>query len=272
MEPLIVLIDLDGTIIGDVGPQVCEWEIISKYAPGKLKSFRKNLKTHFQQGLLRPHFTTFLDYIKHRHPTTEYYVYTASEEKWANVIIPCIEQEFGIKFNRPIFNRSHCQIVDNIYKKSPESIMPQIIRGLKKSYQISHHTKYNLIMIDNYNVMMEDEDDILIKCPTYEYICTIDVLRNIDEDVIQEHYVEISKALEAYKMFPAEENVMKMSYDKFKALYYTHLAKQTKRALKLNAKQDNFWKIIADLLTKKSSLDLSPKGIKHINTKLLSMV
>lgn len=268
--PIVILIDLDGTIIGNVSPQVCEWEIMTRYAPGRMKVFRDNLKINFKQGLLRPNFISFLDYVKYTYNHVEYYVYTASETKWAHVIIPCIEQEFGITFNRPIFNRNHCFVVDNEFKKSPCSLLPQIVNRLKQKYEmIAHHdVKQNIIMIDNSDVVIKKDIDTLIMCPTYNFTIHYDVLRNIDEETLQNHYIDISKILNSYKLFPSIPSGKTFSYEVFKGLYFEALAKSIKNSIELNSLTDDFWKTLADLLTSKQSLDLSPKGIKYINNKL----
>lgn len=268
--PLVILIDLDGTIIGNIGPQVCEWELLQRYAPHKMKQFRDNLKQHFMQGLLRPHFTTFIDYIKHHFPHAEFFVYTASETKWAHLVIPCIENITGIQFNRPIFNRTHCIEVKGEYKKSPSKLLPTIFNKMKHKYEMNsiEDFQHNLIMIDNYNVMIKDDDNRLVLAPTYDFASFYDVLRLLDEEQLKEHYMEISPILVAYRLFPSITGTA-YSYEVFKSLFFKTLSDEIKACVRKNSVPDIFWSYLASLLTKiGASYEFKDNTIQYINNKL----
>lgn len=270
--PLVVLIDLDGTIIGDISPQVCEWELLQNLAPGKQKAFRDNLKTHLENGLVRPHFTTFLDFVKHHMPHTEFYVYTASDSKWAHVVIPCIEQLYGFQFNRPIFNRNHCIHINGEYRKSPEKLLPTIYSRMKQTYNMAsiEDLKHNIVMIDNWNVLLKEEQSRLIQCPTYEFASYYDVLRLLDEETLRKKYVDISAFLSTYDMFPAVSPHTAFSYEVFKALYFETLCKHIKKNIKKNIKVDTFWQTLASIMAKAGAGKESfpDSTIRYINTKL----
>ena len=81
----IIAIDIDGTIQGDITPQVNEYTLINKIG---LKYNSKNyLQEDYQKGLLRPFFVNFIDVFKKRKPQIELFIYTASEPGWANTIV-----------------------------------------------------------------------------------------------------------------------------------------------------------------------------------------
>lgn len=271
---MVVLIDLDGTIIGDISPQVCEWEILLRFAPTRLKAYKDNLRTQLKQGLMRPDLTNFMDAIKVKYPHTEFFIYTASETRWANVIIPCIENEYGIRFNRPIFNRAHCINVEYNVKKSPLSIVPQITKVLRSKYEVLDKSIANsLLMIDNYNVLVKNEDHILLQCPTYEYTIHYDVLRLIDEETLRENYAEIATILKHYKLFPSHvPTEAQFSYEVFKALYFDYLGSSIKKSIKVNAQPDVFWHTLGDvMLSNKVDGPMNPRLVKYINTKLAKL-
>lgn len=268
ITPLVILLDLDGTIIGNISPQVCEYELISMYCPSKLKQFKLNLQTQFHQGLLRPSFTSFLDALKYKFENVEFFVYTASESKWAHLVIGCIENLYGIKLNRPIFNRNHCLQTESSLKKSPRSLLPQIRKALKMKYSDEKLRGLNkILMIDNLNVLMNSEDEHLILCPTYEFTCYYDVLRLINEDTLQANYMDITKVLNTYGLFPYVSPETPYSYEVFKAIYFDSLSKKIKGTIRGNSKQDTFWKLLSDLMVKKLE-SVNDKVVQYINNKI----
>ena len=81
--PQVILIDLDGTIQGDVAPQLREYNLIRHL---KLKnSTKKSHKNDYIKGLLRPYFIDFIRLMKTKyHNKVELFIYTASEKTWAH--------------------------------------------------------------------------------------------------------------------------------------------------------------------------------------------
>jgi len=125
----IFIIDLDGTLIGDCVYQ-CEiykiYLILNKLGI-KIK-INEILEEHYTEKskLIRPYFTYFINKMREYFPNSYFYIYTASEKKWAEKEISIIEKNLNIKFDRPIFTRTHCSTVIKddkmIYMKSIELI------------------------------------------------------------------------------------------------------------------------------------------------------
>lgn len=272
MSPFIVLLDMDGTIIGNISPQVCEWELISQLCPGKLKQYKDNLKTHLENGLMRPQFISFIDYIKEANQNVEVYIYTASDTKWAHVIVPCIEQVIGFKFNRPLFTRSHCIMRGTDIRKSFNNVLPIVYSKLKNTYLLASadELRPNTHMIDNFHEVLANSLDErrLLKCPTYSYTSFYDVLRLIDESVLREHYQAISKNLTSYKLFPYVSNSTPFSYEVFKALYFEILGTNVKNSIKSNSQPDMYWQTLTGFLAKSDNLPLKDSMIKYINQRI----
>lgn len=198
-EPLVFIIDLDNTIIGDISPQITEYFLI-KSINNKLRKINKKtisyktalLEDDLKSYLIRPNFNKFVRNVN-KYDNIELFIYTASRKDWANYIIKRIEKVLKFKFNKPIFTRDDLVIVNKHYKKSIEKIKPRIIKSLKNKYYIND-IKY-LVLIDNLkNVLIEK--NLLIKCPSYHYRHQINYLRMIPENIIKKYYIIIEDKLD----------------------------------------------------------------------------
>lgn len=245
MSPFIFFFDIDGTLVGNVTPQIAEWDLINRYNKSNMHIFKKNLIAHLENGLLRPHISTYLDSLRLK-GDCEFFIYTASNPEWANFLVNCIETIIGIKFNRPIFNRSHCTVNENSYMKSITKISNIVFKKLKSKYPEKLKKNSNVlehsVLIDNNRVLIKKEEAHLYECPTYNYIDAFDVTRSLNEKNLSTKFFEISKVLQLYGMFP-KFNDHTMSYNIFKTLYFSFLSEYLKNTIKINMKkkEDTFW-------------------------------
>ena len=238
---LVFLIDLDGTIQGDVSSQVKEFQIINELRKQhnckRIKHNKKGLDEDLRRGLIRPEFQTFIDYIK----TTniELYIYTASDKQWALYLIPVLEKIIDYKFNRPIFTRDDCMIDEkNTYYKSIQHVHPVIFRNLKKKYSSLKKDALDIRLIDNNYVLKPFELDKLIKCTTYNYTVICDPLRSLSVDVIDTHFKLLSTFL-----FPPVTKVSSLWL--FKKYVYIKLYRKYRKQLRINKIEQNedlFWR------------------------------
>ena len=234
-----IFIDIDGTIIGDITPQIAEWELIKRFEKSKMQQFKKNLCAQLENGLLRPYFGDFLESVK-VNKECQFYIYTASDTIWANFIISVIENQIGIKFNRPLFTRKHCFI--NKAQKSLHYVAKIAYEKNKHGTKSLNEFLSKSILIDNNHVLSKQEENKLIICPTYHYIDVYDVLRMLSENTIIDNYHEISKLLYQYHMFPKIESGTHFSYQVFKSLYFSFIGSSIKDGLKYNKfVKDTFW-------------------------------
>lgn len=198
--PLVFLLDLDGTMIGNIQPQIDEYYLINdinkeiKRANDKqIKYNTKILKEDLLKYVIRPKLNKFLKNIK-KYENIEIFVYTASSNDWAKYIIPQIESVIKFKFNRPILTRKNLvYIKDQPYIKSINKVKPLIYRSLKKKYKLNNinELKYITLIDNTKNVLVEKKN--LVLCPTFDYTHQIDYLRMIPKDILKKYYIIIER-------------------------------------------------------------------------------
>ena len=275
-ELCVYTIDIDGTLIGDITHHVAEWEILSRYDKKKVKQFKTNLIQALQKGLMRPHVAEFINHIKANNERAEFYLYTASEDKWAQFLVPCIEAACGCKFARPIFSRKHCLLVDRSLKKSLQCISTSIFNKLKARYSIkkASYVYDNMILIDNNKVLIEKEVRKGILCPSYDYPHSYDVLRLIDPSILEHQINGITNILAKYELVDERSVARQQQPHNVLASYYEDYAKslrsmQNTIVVQDRHKRDKFWIQLANAIVALQSKRVSKDHlIKYINAKL----
>lgn len=271
--PLVIYLDFDGTIIGDITPQVTEWEIISRFCPKELKSFKESLKPDML-AIMRTNLPKMINTIKSAHPNVEFFIYTASDGVWANTVIPCVEAAAGIEINRPILSRKNC--LQATYEKSLRLIAPIVYRRLRSRYtglRNAEQVYQNSILIDNTDILIDVEQHRCIQCPTYGGIYWNDILRHVPLEVLKQNYMEISIMLRSIGVFPRLSSKEHFTFEEFRMYYYQILSEKIKQALK-NRKQnksDNLWPTLTKiLLNARLEKGMSDSLAKYIKKKLAS--
>lgn len=201
--PLVLLIDLDGTLIGGVKLLLAEYdmhreaarlagaETAAATAAKASRTLRESFVTRLQEGgILRPHVRRFARRMeqlcaKAGATPVELFVYTASEDSWAKFLIPCVEAAIGVRFNRPLFVRSHC--VAGGARKAIAPLLPKIASALRRRYArlASSDLVDRVVLIDNTPDIMMDpsERERLIVCPTYSYRHIHDVIGRLPASI-----------------------------------------------------------------------------------------
>jgi len=267
-EPYIFIIDLDGTIIGDCNYQ-CDLyniiELVKKYRMKGLNQYTALCNKYLNESysvkslLVRPHFFTFINAMKKLYPSSYFYIYTASEKKWANKEIAIIEKHNNFKFDRPLLTRDNC-IMDkygNIVK-SVAKILPLISKTIKipNNYDISKR----LLIIDNNPTFIDYTDNLLI-CPSYNYMKFYDLRETLPNynkcDELKSYINRLVKEQRLGKISKKPENLEKT---------YKWLYKKCKKINKYNSKYegDTFWKDLAVLIKHYNITSYSPKIITEI--------
>jgi len=268
--PLCIVIDLDGTIIGDITPQIMTFELGKSLKQAHVKNIfdLRDLKAKLKSGLLRPYFDTFIKTITYSKPTVEFFVYTASEKSWAELVIKCIEQVIGIKFNRPIFSRGFCVLQDREYKKSIKYIKPAIAKCLKKKYGVSfgkNELASNILLIDNNNVYSNSDAKNLLVCPTYNYRIPENVVANIKLDIFKQHAMVITAVLRRH--IPLSQTT---NYNHFQRDFYTYYLNYLTTSTKKNShySQDKFWMHMRDIIMSHNVKMFDEYTVKYITNSL----
>jgi len=258
--PLVLLIDMDGTIIGDATPLVCMQELHSN-----AKSKSGTLETYpFRTSLIRPHIESFIKFAMNE-CNCVCFVYTAAEQHWAAKVIACVEKETGIKFCRPIFSRKDCILVNNVYRKSIHHVCPKVRALLKKRKQVL--LDENIVLIDNSDVLLPDADHRRIICPTYDARVPMDVMKKIDPNVIHGNAQHLAMVLYKYGY------ITKSSYrtvEEMLSSYYLSIARALHEASRNNDRcaSDTFWLDMESIFRSKRVCSFSKETLHHIRKAL----
>jgi hypothetical protein len=242
--PRVLLLDLDGTLIGHIGAVACEYEILKtteKNGSKRLRAYKEQVVSRLRYGIVRPHVEAFLKHAAHPAQRLELFVYTASEPTWAAFIIPCVETALGVRFNRPLFTRAHCIPSQDVaarvrsgaggsLQKSVQHVMPSIFTRLRRKYGLRSAAQLTqrVVLVDNTpDILIPTERDArMVTCPTYSYNYLYDVLGNVEVDVLHRRFQRIAPVLERAGLFPPSPAASELtSYQQFAALYYAHLGR-----------------------------------------------
>lgn len=276
-HPLVIYLDLDGTIIGDITPQVTEWEMIAKFCPKQLKTFKESLKVDLATtNIMRTHFSKMLIAVKAAYPNAEFFIYTASEGTWANTIIPCVEAAAGIEVNRPILSRKNC--LQSTLEKSLRLVAPIVYRRLKGKYPAltsAEQVYQNSLLIDNTDVLIDGEQHRCLQCPTYNGIYWTDFLRHIPLNDQKRSYLEISIMLRGVGAFPRVSSKDHFTFEEFRVMYYQALADLVKKSAteRKKNKSDNLWPVVIKLfIATRLDKGVSDSTCKYLGKKLATLM
>ena len=263
--PLVLLLDMDNTIIGNSVLQVCRYELSNTMhhkVPMKL------MMQDLGQGLLRPNFESFIKTVAARYPNIEIFIFTASEAKWARYVIMCIEHVIQHKFNRPIFARHHCQPESVFLKKSINKVLPAVYKALRSKYNLSspHDLDKQVVLVDNNTVIMEEDINRFVKCPGYERFVVTDILAAFPQQLIQSHASRIAAVLARYGITSKDSlaDTTRMMNE-----YYKTLTRLTKASQNQNQYNDNFWFEMERIFKTHEIRRFNKKTIAYIQSKVL---
>ena len=232
---LIIILDLDGTIIGNCSFQADLYNLQLIQKNNKIKLINNyNLQKSYSinSKLIRPNFLYFYKKIKHLYPKCFIYIYTASEKKWAYKEIEYIEKNLQIKFNRPIFTRDDCVLnSNNEYKKLVKKILPKIIKNLQNKNNIED----KLLIIDNNNTFIDYLNNFIL-CKTYDYTYFLDLWKNINYD----YYINNNLKKYVNKLIKNKKIYKYMYHDDISNIKKELIYKWKYKKYKKNNKQNNY--------------------------------
>lgn len=272
-KPLVIVLDVDGTIIGDIRPQLQLVDLHNSLKKHDKKAGVFNVRefqARLRQGIVRPYFTKFIKKMKESVPNVEFFIYTASEKKWAHFLIPHIEKAVGIKFNRPIFTRSNCVIVNNECKKTTASIMPGVLKSLKSKYGIlsKKDLEDRILIIDNTQEVFDQHNkQFLLHCPTYDFKYPENIPTYVSSSMFDTHHPIITNCLNM-RINPQQQ----CSYLDFQHAFYSHYV-SVLNAVSVhnrNHTRDRFFGNLLDILINKQISAFTPKTIAYLRFKLNS--
>jgi len=284
MPPMCIVLDLDGTIIGDIIYQVMLYDVFEECKLQKVhtactnkikKELQEQVKYALTKGMVRPHFKSFMRKVQSM--GAEVFIYTASEKKWANYVVPLLEKECDVSFARPLFTRVECP--DG--KKLLNNIMPKILKYYRKKYDKSiteEAIRSRLCMVDNNDVYPDPADAaFMVKCPTYDMFVPV----NLPSILSFTKYPDAKKVIMSYSkkymdVMPISggANGKKLSSQMKQHIFEKNFYSQYLKILDLflhkemNRKEDHMFAKLAHYLNKCRDTTITPRIISYINSKI----
>lgn len=273
-SPPIILLDLDGTVIGDITPQVVLYDIVQQIKSAKSQIAchpppfpTKDLQEKLRDGIVRPYFDSFIAEMQKR--GVEVFIYTASSRKWAEFIVRQVELAFDIKFNRPILTREHCHMRDGECKKKIATVAPLILRSMNKKYGVkfnTHEITNNLMIIDNSEVYMGPDCDRVLLCKTYKYKHPENMMSTLTKKVYQTHNAIIQQVMAAnMDNFRPTRNFMKFERQ-FYQMYVNSLGECL--AMKEQCMEDTMFYIVTKCIVHKNIKTFNKNSVRYIQYKV----
>jgi hypothetical protein len=263
----VLILDLDGTIIGDITYLAISHNLLLLFKKQNIKSNNINLAKLYSEktNIIRPFFTKFIKYIQNSIPNILIYIYTASEKNWALKEIGWIEKECNIKFQRPIFHRDFCILKNGTYLKSVAKIFPKI-KLQHKNISID-----NFLIIDNNKIFL-DAKNILI-CPHYNYQFFIDIWSIVPKTAIKNTiiYSFLINYIKLNYINPCSSHILNIhGKEELKSRYHEWFFKKYKELDKNNSiyKTDVFWKELSILLQQNYVTNFYDNNFKSFKSQI----
>jgi hypothetical protein len=275
--PYVFVLDWDGTIAGKVDFQSQYYSVITSLKKHGFKpriqhtippAFAPNSK------LIRPGFADWMRKMQEIFKHSYFFIYTASEKKWAQQEIAWVEKLHDIKFDRPLFTRNDCTVDGSgNTRKALGRIFPQIIKTISKTRGGQPLTQSqrktildnNIIIIDN-NAVYTDRVDKLLLCPDYSY-CVFENLLNVIPKEARKHpaiqqviYGLINSGYLCSLPSDADDGMRALSKQ------YSWLATKCKSISDMNEEYhvDDFWKHLKKLIVTNNLRTFSQSIIKQL--------
>ena len=269
--PFIFIFDIDETIIGNITQQILEWQLLSIIDNSLISKF--DITEDLNNGMLRPNFKEFIDFINKKYKDVEIFVYTNSSFQWATYgIIPNIQKTINNKINKPYFTRNDSNSSQKLLGNLYDSIIEQLISkypSLKLDKNKEFVFKNQLVFIDDIKDNLKDYPQKQILCPAYNYIDIYDIKnRLINKYDIKE------AAFDNEIVFNFFEEERLPFYNKKGSIYQQDKYFQELLELILLRKkevlniEDTFFKSLITIMDEEKTMKLDDNIIKNINEKL----
>jgi hypothetical protein len=265
MNNYVFIIDLDGTIIGDCIYQAEIYKISLILNKLKIKiKINEILEECYKTKLIRPYFKLFIEKIREYYPSSYFYIYTASEKKWAEKELTIIEKVLNIKFNRPIFTRNDCEIIE----REDKIDIKKSVDLIKKKIKVKNP---EILIIDDNDVYI-DNNEKLIKCEIYNYKYFCNYWDYIPIEKIRNKIVlkYLKSLIKNNRLNPIiEKKTMKEKINHYDWLYQkcNEVNKMNKRCI-----NDNFWLRLTKVLIENNIKSFNNLTIKFIHNKIVELM
>jgi len=163
--PLILILDIDQTIIGNVNTIEYEYRILTEYNDKKiLLSYDNFLQSYVKEhDIVRPYFIDFINFMKKKYKNVEIFLYTNSTYDRIAFIEPILRKKF--KF-RKIYTRRDTIIFQKNILHIFEDICKILHLNIEKQKEILQ--KF-ILFIDDIPNNLGDYNNKQIVCNEYKY-------------------------------------------------------------------------------------------------------
>lgn len=285
--PTIFILDWDGTIAGRVDYQSQRFSLQQMLRKHGISYGKKmDVPDAFKpgHGLIRPYLVDFINTVKNiTDNNCHFFIYTASERKWATQEISWVERTHGIHFSRPIFARDNCVVdASGSYRKSLKKIWPRIVRVVTKDYPMTTREKEQMLhrrtlLIDNNAVYLDYKEKLLL-CPDYNYL----VFENLSDTlpskafeypIVRQYLLSLANegllcpSTTQHQInggngsFSQNTSLMKRMFKE-----YRWLSAKCQAVIEANAayEHDEFWHLLRKLIIKNKIRDYPPDVISQM--------
>jgi hypothetical protein len=282
--PIIFILDLDRTLIGDpkhilaykntiefIKNAKLSGKISDEEIPSAELNAIPNWRELFTPEMYRPGLKTFLEDVKKFFGTAEFFIYSAGTKEYVADIISILEKTLDVKFNRPLFSRTECPTDEqNHYTKSILTQFPKMIKALSKleKYDAINLEEYTEEIMENRVVFLDDIDFVwdrkekLVKAPAYNYTPMFDVddrlLRMIFRTPIIQEYLRSSNANQTIYIHDKEA----FNYDDYRMNYHIFMANIYREQSMTNRKAHDEDDFFARLVKAMKPYKSKPKPFK----------
>lgn len=173
------VVDFDNTIVGNVQSLSYKFVALSEaFNRGIVDEASElaRMRPWFVEGmraLVRPHFADFMRDAKAQQRPV--FVYTASHPKWAEYIVPIVEEIVGFGFAKPLFTRDDCAMDERRnFTKSLQRVIPRMGSPAYDS----------VVVVDDRAEAWPADAARLIVCPRYAFGAYADPLAGLHPTVL----------------------------------------------------------------------------------------
>ena len=186
-----VILDLDNTLIGDIGPLSKQNYILKKYLNKTITE--DEIFIELGKGLLRPYVKEFIiELMKHN---VYIVIYTMSEKEWAHKVIRAISRVIGMDFATMILTRDDCS--KEGYKSIGYAVNKLQVHGYAATFEntLMIEDTNNIIDSNNNNAFLVSKYIYQPDHYLYEYMCKETLINNPElmTDCIQLGLVDKNK-------------------------------------------------------------------------------
>jgi len=269
--PFIFIFDIN-SIIGNLDYVEKEFEILNIIHKNcKIENILNNCITKINitddliNGLLRPYFKDFIDFIKNKYKTVEFYIYSPDYNNRLinNGIITDIEKVSNIHFNKPYF--FHLNLLDdtiNLIFSNLISKYPSLKTAKNKSFVIENQLLYFS------NDINKTYENIQLITPKYDYKYYYDIKSKIinkyslKEDVFNNKEVLDYFNNNSLPIYNKNGN-LKQQDSQLQLIFELYLL----RLYEINNKNinDTYFNVLISIFKKKRNLKITKLTIAKIN-------